>query len=337
MQHSSFFKGKRVFITGADGFIGSHLAEVLAESGAKVRAMVQYNSFGTWGNLEFLPKSTLSSIEIFPGDVRDPFSVDRGVTGCDVVFHLAALIAIPYSYQAPQSYVETNVSGTVNVLQASLRHGVSKVVNTSTSETYGTAMYRPIDEKHPLQGQSPYSASKIGADKMAESYFLSFNAPVATIRPFNTFGPRQSARAVIPTIISQIASGSREVKLGSLTPLRDFTFVLDTVAGFLAVAESDKSVGEVINVGSGKSVSIGDLAKLIVELMGKTKEVTITGDDGERVRPDKSEVMELLCNYAKATELCQWQPRHSLKEGLLNTISFVEKNLHRYKADIYNV
>lgn len=336
MQQTSFFKGKRVFITGADGFIGSHLAEVLAQSGAQVRAMVQYNSFGSWGNLEFLPKPVLNSIEVYAGDVRDPFSVDRGVKDCDVVFHLAALIAIPYSYQAPQSYVETNISGTVNVLQACLRHGVGKVINTSTSETYGTALYRPIDEKHPLQGQSPYSASKIGADKMAESYFLSFNAPVATIRPFNTFGPRQSARAVIPTIISQIASGRREVKLGSLTPLRDFTFVLDTVAGFLAVAQSEKSVGQVINVGSGKSVSIGDLAKMIIELMGKTKEVTVTSDD-ERVRPDKSEVMELLCNYGKATELCEWQPRHSLKDGLLSTISFVEKHLDRYKADIYNV
>lgn len=327
-------KSKRILITGAGGFIGSHLVERLVGEGCKVRAMVHYNSSGIWGNLELLTDEVKQAIEVFPGDITDPFSVLKAVEGCDWVFHLAALIAIPYSYTAPQSYVATNVAGTLNVMEASRRCGVEKVVHTSTSETYGTAIYTPIDEKHPLQGQSPYSASKIGADKIAESYYCSFNLPVATIRPFNTYGPRQSARAVIPTIISQVLAGKRKINLGSISPIRDFSYVKDTVDGFVKIAVSNRSMGEVINVGFGEGITIGKLAEMIIKIIGK--EVEIVSDD-LRIRPENSEVMELICANDKARKLIGWKPRHTLSEGIKETLGYIEKNLHRYKADIYNV
>jgi NAD dependent epimerase/dehydratase len=326
-------KNKKVLVTGAAGFIGSHLTEELVKRGAKVQAFVHYNSRNSYGNLEFLEKDLLKSIEIHSGDITDPFSVDKAVEGCEVVFHLAALIAIPYSYVAPASYVETNVKGTLNVMHACLTHKVEKVIHTSTSETYGTAIYSPIDEKHPLQGQSPYSASKIGADKITESFYCSFNLPVATIRPFNTFGPRQSARAVIPTIISQ-ALVSDTIRLGSLTPVRDFNFVKDTVAGFVLVAESDASVGQVINVGSGREITIGELANKIVAIIGGNKKITT---DTTRVRPENSEVMKLLANNSKALSLIGYAPKHTIDEGLALVIDFVRKNPGFYKTDIYNV
>lgn len=327
------WEGTKVLVTGAGGFIGSHLTERLVELGASVRGMVHYNSRNDWGLIERLPKNIQNEIEIFMGDLQDPFSVQKAVSGREVVFHLGALIAIPYSYIAPASYVSTNVTGTLNVMQASLNEGVHKVVHTSTSETYGTALYTPIDEKHPLQGQSPYSASKIGADKIAESYYLSFSLPVATIRPFNTYGPRQSARAVIPTIISQ-AFTQDFIKLGSLAPVRDLNFVKDTVNGFLKIAESENSVGEVINVGFGKGITIGELAQKILKLMDKDLEIKT---DEQRIRPEKSEVMQLICANAKAKERVGWEPEYSLEQGLSRVIEFVEKNLDLYKTDIYNV
>jgi len=330
----SHWSNKKVLVTGSEGFIGSHLVERLLECGADVRAFVLYNSFGQWGWLDTLAPEQKAKLDIFLGDVRDPSNVRQAVTGVDTVFHLAALIAIPYSYYSPESYVATNVSGTLNVLQAAREAGVKKIVHTSTSETYGTAIYTPIDEKHPLQGQSPYSASKIGADMMAESYYRSFDLPVATIRPFNTFGPRQSARAVIPTIMSQIASGKKEIFLGSLDPVRDLTYVKDTVEGFIAGAESEQSIGKVINIGRGEGVTIGDLAQKIIRLMDA--EVTIKTDT-QRVRPEKSEVRELICGNRKAKALLNWEPSWSLDDGLLETIAFVRENLDQYKADIYNV
>lgn len=323
----------KVTVTGAAGFIGSHLTERLVRDGAKVRALVHYNSRNDWGLLERLPKDILAEIEVFTGDVQDPFSVKKAITGSDVVFHLASLIAIPYSYIAPQSYVTTNVMGTLNVMQACLEEGVSKVVHTSTSETYGTAQYVPIDEKHPMQGQSPYSASKIGADKIAESYHLSFGLPVGTIRPFNTYGPRQSARAVIPTIISQVLKGA-QLKLGSLSPTRDLNFVSDTVDGFLKVASSEKSVGQVINIGSGYEISVGDLANKIIKIIGKNVNIVT---EGQRVRPENSEVERLLADNSKARELLEWEPRVTLDEGLRLTVEWLEKNQGYYKSDIYNV
>jgi NAD dependent epimerase/dehydratase len=328
------FTRTRVLVTGAGGFIGSHLVERLVREGAQVRAMIHYNARGSWGNLDFLPQDIQKNIEVYPGDVTDASSVRTAVQGCETVFHLAALIGIPYSYLAPQSYVATNITGTLNVLSAAREHAVAKVVHTSTSETYGTAIYTPIDENHPLQGQSPYSASKIGADKIAESFYLSFGVPVATIRPFNVFGPRQSARAVIPTVISQLLCGARKIRLGSLSPIRDFTFVQDTVSGFLAVASSPKAVGQVINIGSGRAVTIGETAAQIIQLIGE--EVSIEADP-KRVRPEGSEVMELLCNNAKAKELLGWEPRISLSDGLQEVIRFIEENLSLYKPDIYNV
>ena len=326
-------KNKKVLVTGAGGFIGSHLTEELVKSGAKVRALAHYNSRNDWGLIDLLPKEIKQELEVITGDIQDPFMIRKAVKGCAVVFHLAALIAIPYSYIAPESYVNVNIKGTLNVLQACLEEGVEKVVHTSTSETYGTAQYTPIDEKHPLQGQSPYSASKIGADKIAESFYRSFGLPVATTRPFNTYGPRQSARAIIPTIITQ-ALVSSEVNLGLLTPVRDLTYVKDTVAGFLKVAESDKSVGEVINIGTGCGITIGDLAEKIIGFVGK--DVTIVRDE-QRVRPEKSEVMQLLCDNRKAKELIGWEPRYALEEGLRGTIKWIKKNLDLYKAGIYNV
>lgn len=334
MKESIFWKNKKVLVTGAGGFIGSHLVEELIKKNAYVKAFVHYNSRNDWGNLELLPAELRNKIEIISGDIRDPFIVRSAVKGCDIVFHLAALIAIPYSYLAPKDFVDTNILGTVNIMQACKDEKINKIVHTSTSEVYGTAIYTPIDEKHPLQGQSPYSASKIGADKMAESYYNSFDLPVATIRPFNTFGPRQSARAVIPSICSQILSGKKEIRIGLLSPVRDFSFVRDTVNGFLKIAESERSIGEVINVGSGKGISIGDLLQTIMELTGT--EISIISDD-ERMRPSKSEVMTLLCDNRKARELVGWKTMFNLDDGLKETIRYVEEHPEKYKANIYNI
>jgi NAD dependent epimerase/dehydratase len=324
----------RVLVTGASGFIGSHLSESLARAGNQVRAMVHYNFQNNWGWLENMPSDIMKNIEVFPADIADPFAVQKGVEGCDLVFHLAALIAIPYSYRAPASYVETNVKGTLNVLEACRNVGVRRLVHTSTSETYGTARYVPIDEKHPLVGQSPYSASKIAADKLAEFYHLSFDLPVVTIRPFNTFGPRQSARAVIPTIISQALEGAEKIHLGSLTPVRDLNYVKDTVAGFIAAANAETVVGKIINCGRGEGVTIGELARMILEIC-ESKATIVT--DNERVRPEKSEVMELICDNSLARELMGWEPKYSLQEGLEETVAWMRENLDRYKTDVYNI
>lgn len=329
-------KGTKVVVTGADGFIGSHLAQHLIQIGANVRAFIHYNPTNSWGQLEFADRHIKESIEIFQGDVRDPHLVRSAVRGCDVVFHLAALIGIPYSYISPQSYVDTNIGGTLNILMAVRELGVSKMIQTSTSETYGTAQYVPIDEKHPLQGQSPYAATKIGADQLAMSFFLSFETPVAIARPFNTFGPRQSARAIIPTIITQIASGKKEVCLGSLHTTRDFNYVLDIVAGFIKIAESEKSQGEVINLGTGIETSIEDLAKKIAKIM--ERDVKIIGEE-QRIRPAKSEVLRLMADNTKAKRLLGWGPKYSIEEGLEETIEWFgnPENLGKYKVDVYNV
>jgi dTDP-glucose 4,6-dehydratase len=324
---------KRVLVTGAAGFIGSHLVERLVRDGYRVRAYVHYNSRNDWGNLELTPPDVKREVEVVSGDIVDPFSVRNAVRSVQVIYHLSSLIAIPYSYVAPQSYVQTNVQGAINVLQAAREEGVERVVHTSTSECYGTAQYVPIDEKHPLQGQSPYSASKIGADMLAESYWRSFGLAVAIIRPFNTYGPRQSARAVIPTIISQALKGGT-IKLGSLSPTRDMNYVDNTVDGFLAVASHPAAVGEVINVGSGREISIGDLARLIVKLVGSASEVV---EDAQRIRPANSEVERLLCGHAKARELLGWTPHVGLEDGLQRSIDWFRNHLDRYKTDIYNV
>lgn len=327
-------------MTGADGFIGSHLVEALVEQGYEVRAFVLYNSFGSWGWLDTLDPEVGKSLDIFSGDVRDPHGVKEAMKGCDLVLHLAALIAIPYSYHSPDTYVDTNVKGTLNVVQAARELGVEKVVHTSTSEVYGTAQFVPINEAHPLQGQSPYSASKIGADQLAWSFFASFGTPVAILRPFNTYGPRQSARAVIPTIITQIANGQRRIKLGAIHPTRDFSYVSDTVRGFLAAAESPASVGEVINVGSGFEISIGDLAHLIAGVMGV--EIEIENDD-IRLRPEKSEVERLLASNRKAADLLGWRPEYGSREGLERGLRATADwftgaaNLGRYRAEFYNI
>lgn len=328
------FKGKKVLVTGSEGFIGSHLTERLVELGANVTALVQYNSFNNWGWIDTFDVKIKNNIEVITGDIREYDNMKRIVKGKDIVFHLAALIAIPYSYLSPMAYVRTNVEGTTNVLEACREYGVEKIIHTSTSETYGTALYVPIDEKHPMQGQSPYSASKIAADKMAESYYKSFNTPVAIIRPFNTYGPRQSARAVIPTIITQILSGAKEIKLGSLTPTRDFNYVKDTVEGFIKVAESDKTIGQVINVGSNYEISIGDLANMIMDIIGN--KVNIISDE-VRIRPDKSEVNRLWADNTKIMKLTNWKPEYSLEKGLKETVDWIEKNMKYYKSDIYNV
>jgi dTDP-glucose 4,6-dehydratase len=333
-------KHKKILVTGADGFIGSHLVEELVRRGHDVKAFTLYNSFGSWGWLDQSPRDILDALEIFSGDVRDPHGVQAAMRGCELVFHLAALIAIPYSYHSPDTYVDTNIKGTLNIVQAARELGVEKVVHTSTSEVYGTARFVPITEDHPLQGQSPYSASKIGADQLALSFNSSFNTPVAVIRPFNTYGPRQSARAVIPTVISQIADGQRRIKLGSLHPTRDFNYIRDTVKGFIAVAESDRSIGEVINIGSNFEVSIGETVELIAELMGAEVEIVT---DEVRLRPEKSEVERLWADNAKASRLLGWSPeyggRDGFKRGLKETIAwFVEReNLKGYKASMYNV
>jgi dTDP-glucose 4,6-dehydratase len=303
---------RKVLVTGADGFIGSHLAERLVRDGCAVRAMVQYNSFNSAGWLDAIPRDVRLSLDVLASDIRDPNAMRRAVAGCDTVLHLAALISIPHSYHAPDSYIDTNIKGTLNVLQAARDQGVEKIVHTSTSEVYGTARFVPITEEHPLQGQSPYSASKIGADQLAMSFHDSFDLPVAVIRPFNTYGPRQSARAVIPTIITQLARGERKVKLGALVPTRDFSFVSDTVEGFVAVAKSERAVGEVINIGSGFEISIGDAAHLIAEVMGKTIEIEI---EAIRLRPTQSEVERLLASVDKASRLLGWKPAYGGREG----------------------
>ena len=325
---------ERVLVTGAAGFIGSHLTETLAAGGRQVRALIHYNFQNNWGWLETLPPRLMERIEVFPADICDPFAVRKAVEGCDTVFHLASLIAIPYSYLAPASYVDTNVKGALNILQACLVEGVDRVVHTSTSETYGSAQYVPIDEKHPLVGQSPYAASKIAADKLAESYHLSFDLPVATIRPFNTFGPRQSARAVIPTIITQVLTGAKTIRLGALHPIRDLNYVQDTVAGFLAVAQTEGAVGTVTNIGRGEGISIGELADLILELCASDARIE---SQSERLRPDKSEVQRLICGNRKARDLLGWYPQHSLRQGLEATVEWMRANLERYKPGLYNV
>ncbi len=333
-------KGKKVVVTGADGFIGSHLTEHLVRAGADVTAFVLYNSFGHWGWLDDSPAEIRDSLRVVAGDIRDPHGVRAALAGADVVMHLAALIAIPYSYHSPDTYIETNIRGTLNVVQAARDLGIERVVHTSTSEVYGTARFVPITEEHPLQGQSPYSASKIGADQIAASFHASFDTPVATIRPFNTYGPRQSARAVIPTVIGQIASGSKTIQLGALTPTRDFNFVEDTVRGFVAVAEADAAVGDVINIGSGFEVSIGDMVKLVGEVMGVDVHVEL---DPARVRPSGSEVERLLACNAKAKEVTGWTPAfggvEGFKRGLSQTSEWFSEptNLARYKTGSYNV
>jgi NAD dependent epimerase/dehydratase len=337
--HVKLLVMKRVLVTGADGFIGSHLTETLVKEGYSVRAFTYYNSFGLLGWLEHSPPEVKKSLDIFSGDIRDPNGVRKALQGCDVVLHLAALIAIPYSYHSPDAYVDTNIKGTLNVLQAARDYG-AKVVHTSTSEVYGTATYVPIDEDHPLQGQSPYSATKIGADQLALSFYRSFDMPVAVIRPFNTYGPRQSARAVIPTIITQLANGKKQIKLGALSPTRDFNFVKDTVAGFIAMMNSDNVVGEVVNIGSNFEVSIGDTAKTIAELMNVSVEIL---SDEERLRPEKSEVERLWASNTKAKELLEWEPSYGglegFKRGLSETIAWFTntENLKGYKADVYNI
>jgi len=327
------WQDKKVLITGAGGFIGSHLTEELVKLGSDVRAFVHYNSRNDWGLIELLPQEVKEKIEIFAGDVQSIFEVKRAVKDINVVLHLAALIGIPYSYGAPESYVNTNIKGALNVMQACLDEGVEKVIHTSTSEVYGTAQYVPIDEKHPLQAQSPYSASKIGADKIAESFYFSFDLPVAIIRPFNTYGPRQSARAVVPAIIIQ-ALVRDEVKMGSLTPVRDLTYIKDTVNGFIKIAESTASVGEVINTGYGKGITIGELAEKIVKITGKDVKIVY---DKERIRPDRSEVMKLICDNSKAKRLIGWEPKYGLDEKLKETINWFRDHLDLYKNAIYNI
>ena len=332
--------GERVLVTGADGFIGSHLVEILVREGYTVRAFDLYNSFNSWGWLDSLDKEVLSAIEVIAGDIRDPLGVSKAVGGCEAVLHLAALTTIPHSYDSFSTYIETNVQGTLNIMQAAREHGLSKVVHTSTCEVYGTARFVPITEQHPYQPQSPYSASKIGADQVAMSYYHAFDLPVAVIRPFKTYGPRQSASAVIPSVITQIASGQRVLKLGSLTPTIDFSYVEDIVSGFIQVMESEKSVNEIINIGSDFEISIGELVSMISEVMGEDVQVLT---DEQRLRPEKSEMNRLWADNSKARELIGWQPHYGGKEGLRRGLKktvewFTEpENLIKYKADINNI
>ena len=329
-------KGKKILVTGADGFIGSHLVEALLALGCDVRAFVYYNSFSSWGWLDTLAPDVIRDLDVFSGDIRDPNGVFEAMQGCDVVFHLAALIAIPFSYHSPDSYVDTNIKGTLNVLQAARRLGTERVLITSTSEVYGTAQYAPIDEKHPFQGQSPYSATKIGADRLAESFCRSFETPVVIVRPFNTYGPRQSARAVIPTIITQLLLGQTTLKLGDLTPTRDFNYVKDTVQGFIALAEADSAVGKEINIATDTEFSVGDVAKILVSELNPDAQI-IT--DAQRIRPEASEVFRLIGDNTLITTLTNWQPRFELAAGLRDTIAWFKEtdNLSRYKAWLYNV
>lgn len=329
-------KNKKILVTGADGFIGSHLTEELIKCGHNVRAFAFYNSFNSWGWLDRADSEVLRSVDVFAGDIRDPNGVRNALKGVGVVFHLAALVGIPFSYRSPDSYVDTNIKGTLNILQASKDAGIEKVVVTSTSEVYGTAQYVPIDEKHPKQGQSPYSATKIGADAIAESFYKSFSLPVVIVRPFNTYGPRQSARAVIPTIITQLLNGNEEVHLGSLHPTRDLNYVSDICKGFIYLSQCDEAVGKEVNIGSGKEISIGDLAKEIINIINPDAKIV---SEDLRKRPEKSEVERLLCNNNLIQNLTGWKPEVSLKDGLMKTIEWFKNphNLQRYKWDIYNV
>jgi NAD dependent epimerase/dehydratase len=329
-----FWTGRKVLVTGAAGFIGSHLTEELLRQGADVRVLIRYNSAGRRGFLDELPADLTRHLQVHASTVEDPFAVHKAVDGCDTVFHLAALIGIPYSYVAPAHYVATNVGGTLNVLEASLRCGVRRVIHTSTSETYGTAQYAPIDELHPLVGQSPYSASKIGADQMAVAYHRSFELPVAILRPFNTFGPRQSARAIIPTVISQILAGRDPIEVGSLAPQRDFNYVGDTVEGFLGIAQCDAAIGEVVNVGSGQTWTIGETIQRIAAIIGRPVQVRT---QEQRMRPDASEVHLLLANTAKAERLWGYRPQVDFDEGLRRTVQWLSDNQHRYRPDEYAV
>lgn len=324
----------KILVTGAEGFIGSHLTELLVKEGYDVRAMVQYNSFNNWGWIDTFEPEIKDKLDIFLGDVRDPNGVRTAMEGVDAVFHLAALIAIPYSYHSPDMYVDTNIKGTLNILQAARDLNTKRILVTSTSEVYGTAQYVPIDEKHPYQGQSPYSATKIGADRLAESFYRSFNLPVTIVRPFNTYGPRQSARAVIPTIITQLLAGKTEIKLGSLTPTRDFNYVKDTARGFLEIYRSDKTIGEEINIATQKEISIGELAEELIRQINPNAKIIC---DEQRVRPEKSEVNRLLGCNEKIKRLTDWSPQYTFEEGLSETIEFLKKNLDKYKVDIYNV
>lgn len=325
---------KKVIVTGADGFIGSHLTEELVKSGYDVRAFVYYNSFNNWGWLDTFPKELLDQIEIFQGDIRDPNGVKEAMKGMDAVFHLAALIAIPFSYHSPDTYVDTNIKGTLNVLQAARALETKRVLVTSTSEVYGTAQYVPIDEKHPYQGQSPYSATKIGADRLAESFYRSFNLPVTIVRPFNTYGPRQSARAVIPTIITQLLAGQKEIKLGALTPTRDFNYVKDTANGFIEIFKSKRAIGEEINIATQQEISIGQLAEELIRQIAPDARIVC---DEQRLRPEKSEVNRLLGANSKIKALTNWIPKYTLEEGLGETIEFLKNNMDKYKPNIYNV
>lgn len=325
---------KKVLVTGADGFIGSHLTEALIQRGYDVKAFTFYNSFNTWGWLDSLPNDIKKELEIQSGDIRDPNGVRNAMEGIDSVFHLAALIAIPFSYHSPDSYVDTNIKGTLNVLQAARNLGTGKVLITSTSEVYGSAQYVPIDESHPFQGQSPYSATKIGADRLTESFYRSFSLPVTIVRPFNTYGPRQSARAVIPTIISQLLKGKEEIHLGSLTPTRDFNYVKDTVQGFIEIEKSDKTLGEEINIASEKEVSIGDLAQELINQINPKARIIC---ERERLRPEKSEVVRLLGSNQKLKNLTNWNQEYPLSLGLEKTIAWMRGNLEKYKTDIYNL
>ncbi len=326
---------KKILVTGADGFIGSHLVEMLLAQGCDVRAFVYYNSFNSWGWLDNLAPEVLRNLDVVSGDIRDPNGVEAAMQDCAVVFHLAALIAIPFSYNSPDSYVDTNIKGTLNVLQAARKIGCERVLITSTSEVYGTAQYTPIDEKHPFQGQSPYSATKIGADRLAESFYRSFSTPVVIVRPFNTYGPRQSARAVIPTIITQLLLGATQVQLGSLTPTRDFNYVADTVAGFISLAQTDAAIGKEINIATGQERTIGDVARFLLQQINP--QATILTDE-QRLRPEASEVMRLLGDNTLITTLTDWRPKYNLEAGLSATIAWFRhtENLARYKAWLYN-
>ena len=324
----------KVLVTGADGFIGSHLTEELVKAGHTVKAFTFYNSFNNWGWLDSLPDEIKSSINVYCGDIRDSYSVYKAMEGADIVYHLAALIAIPFSYQSPDSYVDTNIKGTLNILQGARVNQISRVLVTSTSEVYGTAQYVPIDEKHPFQGQSPYSATKIGADRLAESFYKSFGLPVTIVRPFNTYGPRQSARAVIPTIIIQLLSGYQTIKLGDLSPTRDFNYVKDTVNGFIEIANSSKTVGEEINIATQRETSIGEIVEILIDRINPKAKVVC---DEKRLRPPASEVSRLLGSNEKIKRLTAWTPTYTLEQGIEKTIRFFEHNLSKYKADIYNV
>lgn len=333
-------KNKKILITGAEGFIGSHLVELLVQEGYNVKAFVLYNSFNTYGWLDTLPHTIMQNVELFTGDIRDPYGVRTAVQGCAAILHLAALIAIPYSYYSPDTYIDTNIKGTLNILQAAKDLNIQKTICTSTSEVYGTAQFVPITEDHPLQGQSPYSASKIGADQLALSFHRSFGTPIGILRPFNTYGPRQSARAVIPTIITQILAGNREIKLGSITPTRDYTFVKDTAIGFIQALNCDKIIGDVVNIGSNFEISIGDTVKMISSIMAK--DITIVTDE-QRIRPTKSEVERLFASTKKAQEIFNWNPEFGgidgFKKGLEKTIEWFSnsENTKNYKSNIYNI